>query len=118
MLIEAITHPITYRWPGGEIRLEPGKPVELPDDRAHKLLAKARHKVQVITAGEAAAIQHDWVNEWRRLVAIVLGITADDPRYGPTMAALDRCDQAYLSNDWSGFLHAAAAVRQAVNIRS
>lgn len=33
MLIEAIGKPLTYRWPGGEVYLEPGEPIDLPDDR-------------------------------------------------------------------------------------
>ena len=48
MLIEAIEHPIRYQWPNGEIRLLPGKPVEIPDEiRALKVLAKAPGKVRV-----------------------------------------------------------------------
>ncbi|TKB75257.1 MAG: hypothetical protein E8D45_07835 [Nitrospira sp.] len=49
MLVEAVNGPIRYRWPGGEIRLVPGKPVELPNDRAERLLAKAGGKVRQIT---------------------------------------------------------------------
>ena len=41
MKLEAIEGPVLYRWPGGEVRLEPGKPVDLPDDRARRVLAKA-----------------------------------------------------------------------------
>jgi len=49
MLIEAIEHPIRYHWPSGEIRLIPGKPVEIPDEkRALKILAKAPSKVRVV----------------------------------------------------------------------
>lgn len=48
MLIEAVAKPLTYRWPGGEVRLEPGKPVDLPQDRAWRLLAKAPGKVRPV----------------------------------------------------------------------
>lgn len=48
MLVEAIGRPLTYRWPAGEIRLEPGKPVALPDERARKLLEKAPGKVRLV----------------------------------------------------------------------
>lgn len=46
MRIEALTS-FTYRWPGGEVHLEPGKPIDLPDDRAQRLLNKAPGKVRV-----------------------------------------------------------------------
>ncbi|HEV8328446.1 MAG TPA: hypothetical protein VGQ08_13275 [Nitrospiraceae bacterium] len=49
MLIEAVDHPIRYRFPGGEIRLEPGRPVEVEPKRAAKLLARAGAKVRAIT---------------------------------------------------------------------
>ena len=49
MLIEAVDHPIRYRFPGGEIRLEPGRPVEVEPERATKLLARAGAKVRAIT---------------------------------------------------------------------
>ena len=48
MLIEAVDHPIRYRFPGGEIRLEPGQPVEVEPERAAKLLAKAGTKVRAV----------------------------------------------------------------------
>lgn len=55
MLIEAITGPITYRWPEGEVRLEPGKPVDIPDYRARKILQKAPGKVRAV---EALVMEH------------------------------------------------------------
>jgi hypothetical protein len=48
MKLEAVGKPFTYRWPGGEIRLEPGVPVDVPDDRAVKLLAKVGAKVRAV----------------------------------------------------------------------
>jgi hypothetical protein len=48
MLVEAVKDGFVYRWPGGEVRLEPGKPIELPDDRAKRLLAKAAGRVRVV----------------------------------------------------------------------
>jgi hypothetical protein len=62
MLLEAVEKPIIYRWPGGEVRLEPGKPVPLPEDRARRLLAKAPGKVRVSPLNEEA----DWPAECRR----------------------------------------------------
>ncbi len=48
MLIEATQRPLTVRFPDQEILLEPGKPVDLPMDRARRLLAKAGAKVRVV----------------------------------------------------------------------
>ena len=47
MRLEATGNPFLYRWPGGEVRLEPGKPIDLPDERAKRLLSKAPGKVRV-----------------------------------------------------------------------
>lgn len=48
MIVEAVGESFVYRWPGGEIRLERGKPIELPDERAKRLLAKAAGRVRVV----------------------------------------------------------------------
>ena len=48
MIIECVGSPFTYRWPGGEVHLEPGKPIDLPEARAQRLLNKAPGKVRVV----------------------------------------------------------------------
>jgi hypothetical protein len=48
MLLEATGKPICYRWPGGEVVLTPGRPMELPEDRAWRLLERAPGRVRVI----------------------------------------------------------------------
>ena len=48
MTIECIGRPFTYRWPEGEIRLVPGQPVELSDERATRLLEKAPGRVRLV----------------------------------------------------------------------
>lgn len=50
MTIECIGSPFTYRWPEGEVRLVPGHPVELSDDRAARLLEKAPGRVRLVKA--------------------------------------------------------------------
>lgn len=50
MLIEAIGVPFVCRWPGGECHIVPGQPVELPDDRAQRLMAKAPGRVRAVRA--------------------------------------------------------------------
>jgi hypothetical protein len=64
MLVVAITKPVRYRWPGGEVGLVPGQPVDLPDDRARKLLEKAPGKVRLVpqpplTIQETAVDAHE-----------------------------------------------------------
>jgi|SRR5215831_8490584 len=48
MLLEAIVKPICYRWPGGEVVLMPGCPLDLPEDRAWRVLQRAPGKVRAI----------------------------------------------------------------------
>ena len=50
MLIEAVSKPIRYRWPEGEVRLVPGRPIDLPEERAQRLLAKAGRKIRVVSS--------------------------------------------------------------------
>ena len=41
MSLEAIKSPVCYRWPGGEILLQPGRALEVPDERARlRLVSK------------------------------------------------------------------------------
>lgn len=60
MIIECVGAPFTYRWPTGEVRLEPGKPVDLPDARAKRLLGKAPDRVRVIRPTLQAGSQVTW----------------------------------------------------------
>ena len=48
MKLETIGKGFTYRWPGGEARFEPGRPVDLPPERAAKLLARAAERVRPV----------------------------------------------------------------------
>ena len=105
MLIESTT-PLTVKLPTGDIRLTPGVPVELPRAQAQRLLVKANGKVREATRG--------WLPTWRELATLTSGLTANDPRLPVVMAALNQCDDAYLSGDWVTFRQAAALVRSAV----
>lgn len=72
MKLEAIGKAFTYRWPGGEVHLEQGKPIDLPDARAQRLLSKAPGKVRTviptlhpgdtITWQRAGTVQHGLVD--------------------------------------------------------
>jgi hypothetical protein len=105
LLIEA-SKPLRVRWPEGEIRLEPGKPVHLPREQAQKLLNKVPDKVRFISP--------DWLQAWRDLATLTDGITRDDHRFQPVMSGLDQCDLAFEQGDWPAFERAAARVKLVV----
>ncbi len=46
--LEAVGAPVVFRGQWGEVRLVPGQPVDLPDDRAARLLGKAPGRVQAV----------------------------------------------------------------------
>ena len=50
MMLECVGAAFVYRWPDGEVRLAPGKPISLPDDRALRLLGKAPGRVRQVKA--------------------------------------------------------------------
>jgi hypothetical protein len=52
MKVECVGPPLIYRWPKGEVRLVPGHPVELPEDRATRLLEKAPGRVRVVNSAD------------------------------------------------------------------
>lgn len=106
MLIEA-TKPLLVRFSTGNIRMTPGTPVEIPTAQARRLLLKAGGKVR--------EVPRDWSPSWRELAAMTYGITAEDPRLAGVMAALNACDDAYLSGEWEAFCQAAAQVRSAIS---
>lgn len=109
MLIEAAMKPITYRHPGGEILIEPGKPVEVEYRRAVKLLEKAGSRVGVVQLSRT-----DWLEAWRELADITFGMGPDDPRQCPVLAALEQCDKSYLAGKWTEFHKTAMEVREIV----
>lgn len=81
MLIEAIGKPLTYRWPGGEVHLEPGTPIDLPDDRAQRLLSKAPGKVRMVPPAIAAGSPVAWSRgDGTKQEGFVDGIHTDDTR--------------------------------------
>lgn len=75
MLIEALA-PLTVRLAEGDIRLFPGKPVDWPEERALKLLARAPGKVRAITAASHVGQIVTWESPiFGQLTATVLAET-------------------------------------------
>lgn len=60
MKIEVVGKALRYTWPGGEVLLEPGKPVELSDERATRLLKKAGSRVRQVLAPIQSGDQITW----------------------------------------------------------
>ena len=104
MLLEAVDRPIRYTWPEGELRLRPGKPIEVPDDRGQKVLARCGSKVRRVSP--------DWLAAWRELAQMTDGIQKTDDCFAPVMAALDRCDLAFECRDWSAFQREVELLRR------
>jgi len=57
----------------------------------------------------------DWLAAWRELARVTNGITREDPRFDPVLAALSRCDEYFLAGDWIGFQHGATEVNRIVH---
>lgn len=110
MQLEAIGKPIKFRLiTGEEITLMPGAPIDLPEDRARKLLAKAPGKVRV------RATHEEWLAAWRAVEVITRAITSrDDPWFPFVMAAIEFCDEFFLADDWAGFQRAITELRNVI----
>lgn len=48
MKVECVGKGFVYTWPGGQVTLEPGKPIDLPEERANRLLKKAGNRVRLV----------------------------------------------------------------------
>ena len=80
MLIEALK-PLLVRLPSGDLHLTPGKPVDLPDKQARKLLTKAQGKVKLVPTRPPRFQPGTWI-EWDsplfgRLRGELLGVHGD-----------------------------------------
>ncbi len=104
MLIEAISCPVRYQWPSGEIRLEPGKPICVDRQRGEKILQKCQNMVRII--------QPNWESAWRDLAELSEGITKNDPRFQPVCEALEECDRHFENDDWPKFQESTAMIKR------
>ena len=53
--------------------------------------------------GRSQPAQPCWLTTWRELAEITSGLTADDPRLPPMLAALQSCDTAFAADNWLAF---------------
>ena len=81
MKVEVIGRALAYTWPGGRVVLEPGKPIDLPDERAKKLMKRCPGRVRVVTAIQVGAIV-----EWDSpLFGILSGVALEVSPSGVTV---------------------------------
>ena len=62
----------------------------------------------------APPLQPDWLQAWRELAALTSGLTQEDPRLPPVLAALNRCDDAFRLGNWEAFNRAVHGVQRAM----
>ncbi len=103
MIIEAVTKPIKYQWPEGEILFEPGKPIRVDPNRGLKVLTRCGVKVR--------EIKPQWLDAWEELAQKTFGIEKTDPRFKPVLDALEECDRAFEKGNWVTFVEAANRVK-------
>ena len=106
MLLEATKQQIRFRDRHGKDFVLPlGTPVDIPDPVARLIVDRAGPNVRIIK---------DWLTAWRGLAQMTYGLTPEDPRLQPVLAALDVCDAAFMADDWEAFEQAREGVRRAM----
>jgi len=58
-----------------------------------------------------------WLAVWRELATLTYGITPQDPRLGPVLTALNRCDEAFANDDWARFQRGANDIKEIVGLK-
>lgn len=108
MRIEALAR-LKITLSGGAIReLEPGQPIDLLQDDAMKLSARASGKVWVIPAGD------DWLSRWHAIAVVTAGIRRTDARFSSVVEIIEDLDAHYRRNDLTAFKKALPELRDAV----
>jgi hypothetical protein len=78
LLIEALK-PLRVRLADRELHLQPGRPVNVPQGQAERLLSKAPDKVR--------AFHPDWLAAWRELAAVTASIEQSNPCFQSVLDA-------------------------------
>lgn len=66
------------------------------------------------TKQKAMPVKRPWLTAWRELAQVTYGVTDTDPRLTNVLAGLDRCDAAFVRDDWAAFQLAAQEVKKTV----
>ena len=89
MILEPL-EPLTIRIDGKVRELVPGRPFELTEAQARKLLQLVPGKVRSIS--EASV---NWLRLWREVAVISSGLESADPRFEQVMTLIQRLDEAF-----------------------
>ena len=112
-MIEVLTQ-LTVRLDHQERVLIPGQPVDLPDEKALKLLQKAPGQVRVSPyLGQIVVVEH---LNGQRVLTLIAGIVQDDPRMPPgrwlgLAGPLSRWVRDSLIKDWQPRCHTCRGSR-------
>jgi len=109
LLIEALI-PMNLTLPEGVKTLKPGDRVNLPEDKARKLLNLAKEKVRVSST--------QWTESWRELAKMTEDIEECSPKFQPIHKALEGCDLAFAQENWMEFFRAYQSVQALVKGKS
>lgn len=107
MLIEAVSCPVRYQWPGGEIKFEPGQPIRVEAERGKKILKRCENMVRTV--------QPNWLEAWRDLAELTESITKNDSRFHPICDVLNECDFSFQLDDWLAFHEATKRIHTIIN---
>ncbi len=89
MILEPL-EPLRIRLDGKVQELVPGRPFELAEAQARKLLQLVPGKVRSIS--EASV---NWFSLWRAVAEISSGLESADPRFEHVMTLIQRLDEAF-----------------------
>ncbi len=89
MILEPL-EPLRIRLDGKVQELVPGRPFELAEAQARKLLELVPGKVRSIS--EASVY---WLSLWRAVAVISSGLESADPRFEDVMTLIQRLDEAF-----------------------
>ncbi len=89
MILEPL-EPLKIRLDGQVRELVPGRPFELTEAQARKLLQLVPGKVRSIS--EASV---NWLRLWRDVAGLSSGLESADPRFESVMTLIQRLDEAF-----------------------
>ena len=104
MLVEAIDKAMCYRWPDGEVKLVPGKPVDLPEARALRLLQKAPGRVRMVQPDPSPIAENNHLSEPPRVPPLGSGwLVVYRDRTGTLRGGTDERDHGTVKEcRWNG----------------
>lgn len=110
MTIEALDR-LTLKTREGQSRtLERGMTIDLPDNQALTLCARASGHVWVHPEG------NDWPARWKAIAMVTHGLTREDSRLTSVLRILEELNAPYLQNDLATFQKILVKLRNALRV--